>query len=298
MRAGHDARVGVRRGTKAEAQGRRRGGKGFACDLRRLVSRSSARLRARSSAAKSRSFKICFVESSRVKSKRSEGDEGACARARELSFRALPPSPKNGDTVAQYLHGQILWNGRHGVRCPRAGPSLISRAWSPVLPQGQSPATNFHGAHHVPVTLKSAFELIQTQTYSGRGRILGSRLGMEDAWDAHCVVAAQGGQRHDPAARPRTHKTVSFASTVKFTERRGTPQEQASLSELFVLLLLLALALLAPAGQAIAHVNDIILLYVGYSAIHWVCQSPNSPVAPVADMLWRKSVRGRKSRYH
>ena len=119
---------------------------------------------------------------------------------------------------------------------------------------------------------------------------------MEGAWGAHCAVAAQGGQRHDPAARPRTHKTVSFASTVKFTERTGTPQEQASLSELFVLLLLLALALLAPAGQAIAHVNDIILLYVGYSAIHWVCQSPNSPVAPVADRVWRKGVRGRKSR--
>ena len=52
-------------------------------------------------------------------------------------------------------------------------------------------------------------------------------------------------------------------------------------------------ALLAPAGQAIAHVNDIILLYVGYSAIHWVCKSPNSPVA---DMVWRKCLRGRSRR--
>jgi hypothetical protein len=116
---------------------------------------------------------------------------------------------------------------------------------------------------------------------------------MEGGWDAHCAVAAQGGQRHDPAARQRAHKTVSFASTVKFTERTPTPHYQ-SLSELFVLLLLLALALLAPAGQAIAHVNDIILLYVGYSAVHWVCQSPNSPVAPVADMVWRKGARGRR----
>jgi len=110
--------------------------------------------------------------------------------------------------------------------------------------------------------------------------------------DAISDGTVPGEQRHDPAARPRAHKTVSFASTVKFTEHTSTPH--LSLSELYVLLLLLALALLAPVGQAIAHVNDIILLYVGYSAVHWVCQSPNSPVAPVADMVWRKGVRGRR----
>ena len=40
--------------------------------------------------------------------------------------------------------------------------------------------------------------------------------------------------------------------------------------ETFFLLLLVALALLAPAGQAIAHVNDIILLYVRGHAVTFI----------------------------
>ncbi len=109
--------------------------------------------------------------------------------------------------------------------------------------------------------------------------------------DGHRALA-QGDQQREPATRPKSTKSVSFASTVKFTERT-VADGGGALSEILVLVLLLALALLAPAGQAIAHVNDIILLYVGYSAIHWVCKSPNSPVA---DMVWRKCLRGRSRR--
>ena len=116
--------------------------------------------------------------------------------------------------------------------------------------------------------------------------------GMVRAGDGHDALVTQGEQQREPAARPKSTKTVSFASTVKFTERT-VADGGGALSEILVLLLLLALALLAPAGQAIAHVNDIILLYVGYSAIHWVCKSPNSPVA---DMVWRKCLRGRSRR--
>jgi hypothetical protein len=92
------------------------------------------------------------------------------------------------------------------------------------------------------------------------------------------------------AARSRSPKspakTVSFASTVNFSlELKPTDSKDhqgavlPDLSELFLLALLLALALLAPAGQAIAHVNDIILLYVGYSVISFLFHSPYSPVS-------------------
>jgi len=99
------------------------------------------------------------------------------------------------------------------------------------------------------------------------------------------------------AARRAGAKTVSFAATVKlsnerlpgspsFLARQGKKREAASasgtLSELFMLLLLLALALLAPAGQEIAHVNDIILLYVGYTSVSFLCQSLDAPISELA----------------
>jgi hypothetical protein len=98
------------------------------------------------------------------------------------------------------------------------------------------------------------------------------------------VLGAREGARRRP-------KTVSFDSSVKFTERLpGAPSLLAmqgeeeidgvvcSLSEMFTLALLLAMALLAPVGQEIAHVNDIILIYVGYTLVSFLCASPYSPI--------------------
>lgn len=109
----------------------------------------------------------------------------------------------------------------------------------------------------------------------------------------------QGGFEGD--GRRNSPKRVTFASSVKFTERLpGSPsfldmQENAkiaseanSLSEIFVLVLLLALALLAPAGQEIAHVNDIILLYVGYTSVSFLCRSP---CLPINDSMTRSSAQ-------
>ena len=108
----------------------------------------------------------------------------------------------------------------------------------------------------------------------------------EHEGEAVCTSPSHTTQLNYVPRRPsKGPKTVSFASTVKFTERTGRhspvrrDDAQMDFSEPFLLLLLLTLALLAPAGQAIAHVNDIIILYVGYSAISWVCRSPCSPFA-------------------
>lgn len=69
----------------------------------------------------------------------------------------------------------------------------------------------------------------------------------------------------EPARNPRRSKSVSFAANVNFDPelKPRSSEWNEMLWEAFFLLLLVALALLAPAGQAIAHVNDIILLYAG-----------------------------------
>lgn len=101
----------------------------------------------------------------------------------------------------------------------------------------------------------------------------------------------------------KSPKTVSFASTVnlslelKPSHSKDPRATLPDLSELFLLALLLLLALLAPAGQAIAHVNDIIVLYVGYSAISFLCQSPYSPMADLvsgAPSCSRRAARSRR----
>ena len=97
------------------------------------------------------------------------------------------------------------------------------------------------------------------------------------------------GHQHESAGRKRP-KTVSFAGDVLFEKERMIAQ--GSLSDFFVLMLLMALALLAPVGQEIAHVNDIILLYVGYSAITFLCQSPYSPFSA---LMPEKSARRKRS---
>jgi len=97
------------------------------------------------------------------------------------------------------------------------------------------------------------------------------------------------GHQHESAGR-KSPKTVSFAGDVLFEKERMIAQ--GSLSDFFVLMLLMALALLAPVGQEIAHVNDIILLYVGYSAITFLCQSPYSPLSA---LMPEKSARRKRS---
>mmetsp|Transcript_56183 Transcript_56183/g.82516 ORF Transcript_56183/g.82516 Transcript_56183/m.82516 type:complete len:112 (+) Transcript_56183:246-581(+) len=107
------------------------------------------------------------------------------------------------------------------------------------------------------------------------------------ASNSHDVHAEQ---QHEPAGR-RSTKSVSFAGDVQFTKER-LPCSQGNLSDFFALMLLMALALLAPAGQEIAHVNDIILLYVGYSAITFLCQSPFSPLS---ELMPDKSARHKRN---
>ena len=93
-------------GTKAEAEGRRTGGKERACDLRRLVSRSSARLRARSSAAKSRSCKICCPEqhSEEQAERGRRGRVCACSRAHFSCAAPISEKRRHRGTVPARWH--------------------------------------------------------------------------------------------------------------------------------------------------------------------------------------------------
>jgi hypothetical protein len=99
---------------------------------------------------------------------------------------------------------------------------------------------------------------------------------------------------------PRCSKSVSFAATVNFDlelKPNRSSDRKEMMWELFLLLLLVALALLAPAGQAIAHVNDIILLYVGYSVVTFMFQSSYSPLSKFVSRSRTCSRRGgRRSR--
>lgn len=91
--------------------------------------------------------------------------------------------------------------------------------------------------------------------------------------------------QHEVVGRPKSPKSVSFACDVLFTnERLSHNDTKSGFSDFFLLMLLMALALLAPKGQEIANVNDIILVYVGYQAITFLCQSPYSPLA-LTDLL-------------
>ena len=97
---------------------------------------------------------------------------------------------------------------------------------------------------------------------------------------------------------PRCSKSVSFAANVpcpspqfdlELKPNRSSERKEM-MWELFLLLLLVALALLAPAGQAIAHVNDIILLYVGYSVVVFMFQSSYSPFIPCSKLTIERPV--------
>jgi len=102
----------------------------------------------------------------------------------------------------------------------------------------------------------------------------------------------------EPARNPRRSKSVSFAANVNFDPelKPRSSEWKEMLWEAFFLLLLVALALLAPAGQAIAHVNDIILLYAGGRAVTFILYSPYSPLVKLLESRsrtcsrrWRRS---------
>ena len=91
---------------------------------------------------------------------------------------------------------------------------------------------------------------------------------------------------------------MSFAANVNFDPelKPRSSEWKEMLWEAFFLLLLVALALLAPAGEAIAHVNDIMLLYVGGHAVTFMLYSPYSPLVKLLESRsrtcsrrWRRS---------
>ena len=109
---------------------------------------------------------------------------------------------------------------------------------------------------------------------SGRDAETESPLSSASTW-SHVHTPEQDAPAR-PSRSPKSPKSVTFAENVSFPERLPSsgahsgkvgPTAGGASCELCTLMLLVALALMAPAGQAIAHVNDILFLYVGYSLV-------------------------------
>ena len=109
---------------------------------------------------------------------------------------------------------------------------------------------------------------------SGRDAETESPLSSASTW-SHVHTPEQDAPAR-PSRSPKSPKSVTFAENVSFPERLPSsgahggklgPTAGGASCELCTLMLLVALALMAPAGQAIAHVNDILFLYVGYSVV-------------------------------
>jgi hypothetical protein len=103
-------------------------------------------------------------------------------------------------------------------------------------------------------------------------RCLQQQQALGDATAQACFGTDAPLRAHLINTRATLSKSVSFASDTQFTERLPTSalakvKHEINCWELFLLFLLVILVRFAPAGQDIAHVNDIILVYVGYATI-------------------------------
>ena len=113
-----------------------------------------------------------------------------------------------------------------------------------------------------------------TDRQSGRDAETESPLSSASTW-SHVHTPEQDAPAR-PSRSPKSPKSVTFAESVSFPERLPSsgahggklgPTAGGASCELCTLMLLVALALMAPAGQVIAHVIDFLFLYVGYSVV-------------------------------